>query len=187
MSEVRLAWTTRLLAELNASDQRAVALAQPLNLQQLNWQPGPGQWSIGQCLEHLAVTNEVYGAAISEALAAAPQGFTGEIHPGWFARYFIREYIAPSEKQTRHKAPPKIRVTADVDAQILQRFLDTNRVTRRLVERAHSVDVNRVRFKNPFVFWIRFTVGTGFEILSKHEQRHLLQAERVRSADGFPR
>jgi len=186
MSEVRLSWSTRLLAELNASDQRAVSLAQSLNLQQLNWQPGPGQWSVGQCLEHLAVTNEVYGAAITEALDAAPQGFASEIHPGWFARYFIREYVAPAAKPTRHKAPPKIAVTKDVDEKILQRFLDTNRAARRLVERATSVDVNRVRFKNPFVFWVRFTVGTGLEIISKHEQRHLLQAERVRNSAGFP-
>jgi hypothetical protein len=186
MSEVRLSWATRLLAELNASDQRAVALAQSLNLHQLNWKPGPGQWSVGQCLEHLAVTNDVYGAAIAAALEAAPQGFASEVHPGWFARYFIREYIAPREKQTRHKAPPKIRVTTDVDANILQRFLDTNRATRRLVDRATAVDVNRVRFKNPFVAWIRFTVGTGLEIISKHEQRHLNQAERVRNSPGFP-
>jgi hypothetical protein len=186
MSEVRLSWTTRLLSELNASDQRAVTLAQPLNLEQLNWKPGPGQWSIGQCLEHLAVSNEVYGAAITEALAAAPQGSASEIHPGWFARYFIREYVAPAEKPRRHKAPPKIAVTKDVDANILQRFLDTNRATRRLVDRATGVDVNRVRFKNPFVFWVRFTVGAGLEIMSKHEQRHLLQAERVRNAPGFP-
>jgi len=186
MSEVRLSWATRLFSELNASDQRAVTLAQPLNLQQLNWKPGPGQWSVGQCLEHLAVTNEVYGAAITEALEAAPQGFASEIHPGWFARYFIRDYVAPAEKPRRHKAPSKIAVTADVDANILQRFLDTNRATRRLVERATSVDVNRVRFKNPFVFWVRFTVGTGLEIISQHEQRHLLQAERVRSSAGFP-
>ena len=63
----------------------------------------------------------------------------------------------------------------------------TNNQTRALLERATHVDVNRVRFKNPFVGWIRFTVGTGLEILSKHEQRHLLQAERVRGASGFPK
>jgi hypothetical protein len=86
----------------------------------------------------------------------------------------------------KKKAPPKIRVVADVETNILQRFLDTNQKTRELVQRASGVDVNRVRFKNPFVFWIRFTVGTGLEILSKHEQRHLRQAERVRNSPAFP-
>jgi len=181
-----MSWHQRLNAEFDAADARAIALAQPLTLAQLNWKPSPGAWSVGQCLEHLAVSNEVYGQAIADALGNAPSGSADEIRPGWFARYFIREYIAPREKPRRQKAPPKIRPVPDVDAMILQRFLDTNRQTRALVERARGIDVNRVRFKNPFVSWIRFTVGTGLEILSKHEQRHLLQAERVRKAAGFP-
>ena len=50
---------------------------------------------------------------------------------------------------------------------------------RELVARAAGHDVNRLRFRNPFIPLIRFTVGSGFEITSKHEDRHLLQAERV--------
>jgi hypothetical protein len=179
-------WPARLIAELDASDARAIALARDLSLTQLNWKPAPAQWSVGQCLEHLAISNEIYGAALAEALTSAPAGVTDEIRPGWFARYFIREYIAPAEKPTRHKAPPQIRPVPDVDASILDRFLETNRTTRDLVKRAQQFDVNRVRFRNPFVGWIRFSVGTGLEILSKHEQRHLAQAERVRDNPQFP-
>jgi hypothetical protein len=47
------------------------------------------------------------------------------------------------------------------------------------MRRAADYDVNRVRFRNPFVSVIRFSVGSGFVILSAHERRHLLQAERV--------
>jgi hypothetical protein len=54
------------------------------------------------------------------------------------------------------------------------------------VERAADCDVNRIRFRNPFVPLIRFTLGTGLEILVRHERRHLEQAERQRGrwADG---
>ena len=179
-------WCSRLIAEFNEADVRATAVAGGLGVNQLNWQPVPGQWSIGQCLEHLAISNEVYGGAIASALKGAPTGSTDQIRPGWFSRYFIREYIAPTEKRTRHQAPPKIRPAREVDASILQRFLNTNNQSRDLVARAAGVDVNQVRFKNPFVPLIRFTVGTGLEILAKHEQRHLLQAERVRTSPDFP-
>ena len=37
-----------------------------------------------------------------------------------------------------------------------------------------------IRFRNPFIPLLRFTVGTGLEIVAKHESRHLLQAEGVR-------
>jgi hypothetical protein len=46
-------WTARIVAELSAADQRATALASPLTPEQLNWVPGRGEWSIGQCLDHL--------------------------------------------------------------------------------------------------------------------------------------
>jgi hypothetical protein len=53
------AWSVRLLAELDAADEKANELVIGLNPEQPNWQPGPGAWSVGQCLEHLCITNEV--------------------------------------------------------------------------------------------------------------------------------
>ena len=182
------AWCRRLLSELEASDARAIALARQLTPEQLNWKPAPEQWSVGQCLEHLAIANEVYLPPIADALEGSPPvGGAGEITPGWFGRWFIRTYIAPSPQTKRARAPRKITpVLSRVEPSILDRFLDGNRKMRDLVTHAAAHDVNRVRFRNPFIPVIRFTVGTGFEVTSKHESRHLLQAERVRQSPGFP-
>jgi hypothetical protein len=75
---------------------------------------------------------------------------------------------------------------ATVDATILDRFLASNDAARALVERASGYDVNRIRFQNPFVPVIFFTVATGLEVLWRHQRRHLLQAERIRQSPGFP-
>jgi hypothetical protein len=175
------AWSRQLIAELQASDQRAIALARPLTAEQLNWKPRPGSWSVGQCLEHLCISGEVYLQPIESALKNRPRSPVEHITPGWFGAWFIRNYIAPSTKKA--KAPRKITpVLSTVDPSILDRFLAMNRDVRALIERAAPYDVNRIRFVNPFVSIIRFTVGTGFEIISKHEDRHLLQAERVRQS-----
>lgn len=173
-------WCRRLLAELTASDERAIAVARPLTVEQLNWRPRPNSWSVGQCLEHLAVTNEVYGEAIAAAVPGCAEATVDEITPGWFGAYFIRSYIAPSTKRAR--APRKVTPGRGVDASVLDRFLASNEATRVLVRRASGCDVNRVRFRNPFISVIRFTVGTGLEIIARHEDRHLLQAEQVRRA-----
>jgi hypothetical protein len=69
---------------------------------------------------------------------------------------------------------------------VLDRFLRTNRDIREFIHRAEPYDVNRVRFRNPFVPLIWFTVGTGLEVLVRHERRHLLQAERIRARLGEP-
>jgi hypothetical protein len=175
-------WFSRLISELNAADERATALARTLTPQQLNWSPAPGVWSVGQCLEHLCVTNELYCDAMSNSLGDQPRITVQEITPGWFGRWFIRNYIEPSARTKRARAPRKIKPGAHVEPTVLDRFLTSNQRIRELIRRARNYDVNRIRFRNPFVALIRFTVGTGFEILSKHEQRHLLQADRVRAS-----
>jgi len=179
-------WSGRLISELAAADARATSLARGLTSQQLNWRAQPGEWSIGQCLEHLWIANQVYLPAIAASLADRPHGTAAEITPGWFGRWFIRSYIAPSAQTKRAKAPKKITPSAEVDPAILDRFLESNQRVRELVVRAANYDVNRIRFKNPFIPVIWFTVGTGLEITARHEDRHLLQAERVRASAGFP-
>jgi hypothetical protein len=177
-------WVVRLTGELESSDARAIALARTLTPSQLNWKPAPSSWSVGQCLEHLAVATEVYLPPISRALDVAAAGTAEDITPGAPSRWFIRNFIAPSA--VRARAPGKIAPGSNVDQAILERYLAAHRAARDLVTRAGGYDVNRIRFRNPFVPLIRFTVGTGLEIISKHAMRHLLQAERVKAHPQFP-
>jgi hypothetical protein len=186
LDEVSPAWCLRLISELNAADNRAIVLAKALTPQQLNWKRRPDEWSVGQCLEHLYITNEVYLGPMSTSLKGRQPVVVQEITPGWLGRWFIRNYIEPSSKMKRVRAPRKIRPGAQIEPSVLDRFLISNHTARQLIHRARNQDVNRIRFRNPFIPVIRFTVGTGFEILSKHQQRHLLQAERIRNSPEFP-
>lgn len=78
------AWSIRLAADLSANDQTARNLVGGFTDEQLNWQPAPGCWSIGQCVEHLCVTNECYLPPISAALREQPRSPVEQITPGWF-------------------------------------------------------------------------------------------------------
>jgi hypothetical protein len=180
-------WAVRLAFELSANDQRAQALAAGLTEEQLNWQPELGSWSVGQCLEHLCITNEAYLTPISAALKEKPDSPVEQITPGWFGRWFIRSFVEPSPNGKRVSAPAKIRPAARVDLAVLNRFLSSNKSCRELIGRARDKDINRIRFWNPFVPGVRFTAGTGLEIIAGHERRHLMQAERVRNLMNFPR
>ena len=179
-------WRQRVIAEFSAADVRAAAVAKGLTVEQLNWRTDPGKWSVGQCLDHLRVANEVYIPPMTKALEGRPHGMANELTPGWFGRWFITSYIEPSAVTKKARAPSKIVPIATVDATILDRFLASNDAARALVERASQYDVNRIRFQNPFVPVIRFTVATGLEVLWRHQRRHLLQAERIRQSAGFP-
>jgi hypothetical protein len=178
------AWMLRLISELNAADERAIAVAKALSPEQLNWKQTPGEWSVGQCLDHMAIANEVYLQAMRNSLEGRDPIVVQEIRPGWFGRWFIRNIIEPSPGMRRTRAPKKIVPAAHVAPSVLDRFLRSNHSIRDFIDRARNYDVNRIRFRNPFVAVIRFTVGTGLEILSSHERRHLLQAERIGKSAG---
>jgi len=180
-------WSQRLIRELLDADARARAVAHGLDAAALNLQPGPARWSIGQCLDHLRVANVVYLGAMAPALAGPPGRPVEAIRPGWLGRWFIRNHIEPQPGMRKGRAPGKIRPVALVDRAILERF-PSNGEVRAFVEHAAGYDVNQLRFRNPFVPVVRFTVGTGLEILVRHQRRHLLQAEQERAeqcARGF--
>jgi hypothetical protein len=137
-------------------------------------------------LEHLHIANEVALPAISIALEGRQRSAVHEITLSRFSRWFIRNYIAPRPGGARTRAPKKIEPAQQAGPDILEAFLRSNQIARELVARASSYDVNRIRYKNPFIPMLRFTVGTGLEIVTQHQSRHLLQAEKVRQAPGFP-
>jgi len=180
------AWSVRLIDELDTTDRRANDLMRGLSPEQLNWKPTEDLWSVGQCLQHLYAANNVYLPAIAKALDDRPRSSVQDINPGWFGRWFIRTYIEPSSHGKRARAPRKIAPAQQIDPCVLDLFLRSNDVARDLVRRAGAYDINRIRFANPFIPLLRFTVGTGLEIVWRHQRRHLLQAERIKQTPTFP-
>ena len=177
----------RILAELDAVDRRAESVASGLSPLQLNWQPRQGVWSVGQCLEHLRVGNEILLSVISAALKSGRPGPVDEIAPGPFSRWFVRSFIAASPGGMRAPAPRKIQPALQVTPGVLEGFLRSTQAARQLVRQASSYDVNRIRYPNPFIPLLRFTVGTGLEIIAKHPGRYLLHAEGVRQLAKLPK
>ena len=175
-------WYIRLTSELDAADASARTLVSGLTRAQLNWKPQPDVWSIGECLVHLCLSNEVYVEPIVDSLRRPASGPVDEITPGWFGRWFIRNYIEPATQNRPARAPRKaVPPAEEVDASVLDRFIASNATMLAVMTLALGHDVNRVRFRNPYIPLLRFTVGTGFQILARHNHRHLLQAERVKA------
>lgn len=175
-------------AALDATEADARELVKGLSAEQANWKPQPGAWSICECLDHLGTTNIVYAGVLQKAVATSPDQYkqpTGLIAPGMLSRWFLESMDAPARR--KFKAPAKIVPKQNGNpTELLQAFLESHELVREVVESARSVNVNRLRFKNPFIGAIRFTVGTGLMIINAHDRRHLWQAEQVKKAAGYP-
>jgi hypothetical protein len=178
-----------VLTDLLSAERAASEIIARTSFSQANWQPNTGRsWSIAQCLSHLARTNRIYAAAMYEAAARANvrSGLASQgISPGLFGAWFIRSLEPPV--RTRVKARQKVYPVTRADpSEILAEFVDSHKPVRSVIEVVSDMDVNRIRFKNPFVPFLRFTVGTGLLVITAHDRRHLWQANQVTVARGFP-
>jgi hypothetical protein len=187
MSRLRVS-TEAVAMALGASEERADKLLGGLTRPQANWRPDAHSWSVWQCVDHLGRTNVAYAGALQQAVSSSEKanGSTSEFAPGWFGSWFVGRVEPPV--RTKFKAPGKIVPAIAGDMQdVLAAFKRSHGPLRRVLESAATVDLNRVRFRNPFVPLVRFTVATGLLIVSAHDRRHLWQAEGLTKLPQFPR
>jgi hypothetical protein len=179
-----------LVSSLTAVDNAVAALATTLTDGQFNWQPLGGRaWSIGQCLDHLRASSAVYLPALDRAAEEArSRGLRRRepLRPGGLPSKWFISMIGP-QPRVRMKAPSKIAPASRLDRDAaIAAFLDTQARVRDYVTRNADLDLNAVRFNNPLVKGLRFTVATGLLIIEAHNRRHLWQAQQVARTVGFP-
>jgi hypothetical protein len=174
--------------DLEANDRRASDLVHGLSDEQLNWRPDARSWSIAQCLDHLNVSNRIYLAPMLAGIEAgrrAGKTRKGPIRSGFLERLFIGNLEPPPKRKL--PAPRKLVPAARKQkAEVMKEWRLAQDETRSLLHAAAGLDLNRIRFVNPLIPLIRFTVGTGFLVIAAHERRHLWQAERVKANPAFP-
>jgi hypothetical protein len=84
-----------------------------------------------------------------------------------------RKFSAPTQ------ARPSLHIAGE---EAIKSFVKSHDELRELILESADADLNRIRFKNPFVRFLSFTVGTGVLIILAHDRRHLWQAKVVRNS-----
>ena len=83
----------------------------------------------------------------------------------------------------KNKAPAIIRPRpAPALGDAITQFLASQDDVREFLRRYVDIDLAGVRFPNPFIRGVRFSLATGLHVIAAHERRHLWQAWRVRQA-----
>ena len=174
--------------DLRANEELAKKLAEGVSADQANWHPAANSWSIWQCLDHLSRINGVYSIALREALVRSASGRSGKtevLSPGALSAWFVRSLEPPvrTKMKTPRKGVPGQSGNLD---EALRGFLASRDAIRGIAESGEGADLNRIRFRNPFIPLLRFTVGAGLLIINAHDRRHLWQMEQIKKAPGYP-
>lgn len=171
---------------LNAVERDAQALVAGLTPESGAWRADAGSWSVAECLDHLATANRVYLRAMQPAAERAlAQGRRrrGPARPGLVGGWFIRTLEPPVKPRFKQKAHQSIRPRPAVPLDNAARqFFASQDDVRAFVRRYADIDLAGVRFTNPFIRGVRFSLATGLHVIPAHERRHLWQAWRVRHA-----
>ena len=171
-----------LVAELERLEREYVRLAEGLSAGGWNRQVEPGKsWSVGQCVDHVARINRVYVVPLQRAAARAAQ--RGEpLRPNWLGRWLVKEMEPPPKRRLRAPAAAVPASSLEI-GETLARFRAVQADIVAFVRETADRDLNRVRFRNPFLKGLPlFNVAAGLLVIAAHERRHLQQAQRVRAA-----
>lgn len=148
--------------------------------------PPADGWSIGECLEHLALINSIYLDAIDGVIRdARERGLTAAAFEskrpkrhGWIGDAFVRSLEPPPRLKGgafRRTIPDPQRSRAAV----LADFLGTQERLARTIAVARDLDFARARMRSPFFRLVPLSLGQAFGAVLAHNRRHIWQAERI--------
>jgi hypothetical protein len=166
----------------------AAELLNQLSEVQFFWQPEPGSWSIGHCIDHLIVTGRDSLTNIRRAIELAR--LKNLLSPGPFRysiidKWLVRQMEPPP--RFKMKAPAAYLPKMDKDfAGTAADFFQLQDVFIDCLEAANGINLSRVKVQNPVSRLIRFSVGQEFAFNVAHEKRHLWQARQVSERPDFP-
>ena len=153
-----------------------------LKKNQLNWRPDNKRWSVGESFEHLIRTNKLY-------LPYFEKSTQGKKSSGLFKHTLMgkimMKIVSPYTKM-KFKTPKSLNPSrSNIQGSIVNDFLKQHEYFVQLAGNLKNVDLKEI-VTSPINSFVKYNLGDCFLIIALHDQRHLLQAERVTMEEGFP-
>jgi DinB family protein len=158
-----------------------------LSSEQLNWKPAPESWSVGQCLEHLIMSNEGFFPELDKIVAGSRRN---TLWQSWSPLSGIAgAFLVSSLKKDNQKVKTieKMTPASDIGAYIVDRFAVHQAELIGKLRLTADTDWHLTVLTSPFVQIMTYRMDKGLEAVIEHEKRHIRQAKRVKEMDGFPK
>ena len=177
-----------MLEELAAISREAREVFGGLSAAQLNWKPSEQQWSVGQCFDHLIVTNSSFFSGMERVAAGTfKSSLWGRVSPlsGLFGRFILKALDPEQGRKTR--APRVFEPTqSDVAADVMQKFAVHQEELLAHMRATASADLRGLKVTSPVSPVATYSLLDAYRIVVAHERKHFEQARRVTRMQGFP-
>jgi hypothetical protein len=159
-----------------------------LDFEQINWKSTAKSWSIGQCFEHLIITNSLYFPAIQKVIDGNHHNNLYSKIP--FSTDLIGALMKNSLKPEQARKMETFKIfepsASNVSSTIIEDFVENNRKLIAMFEAVKDLEMNKIKIPEPLSVALNLRLDDAFEILVLHERRHFLQGERILQLREFP-
>jgi DinB family protein len=177
-----------LVTELQTVAGEAVKVFGGLSAAQLNWKPSEQQWSVGQCFDHLIVTNRCFFPDLERVASGKfKSSLWGRVSPfsGFFGRLILK--ALDPEKGRKSKAPRVFEPSkSDVAADVIEQFAAHQTELSTRMRATAGADLRGLKVTSPVSPVATYSLFDAYRIVVAHEHKHFEQARRVTKAEGFP-
>ena len=154
------------------------SLCQGMDSNDLNKRNSESDWSIAQIMEHLILTNTSYFPIFQKLKEGAYQpSFLSRIK--WWPSFmgsFILKSVQPSRAKKIKTFPIWTPSQKDLSSDILDRFLNHQELLKVEISQL-DLYIEKAVIHSPANRHILYSLQTALDIITTHEERHLLQAK----------
>ena len=159
-----------------------------LSAEQINWKPSGEEWSIGQCFDHLIISNRSL-LTIIEAIRQGTRRRRAWEHvpllPRLFGKLLIRTLRPDSGRKA--KAPRALHPSSSqIPPGIIASFVAQQHRLLQLMEGTRGLELERITITSPVVRLLTYSLMDAYRLVVVHEQNHFVQASRLLQWPGFP-
>ena len=155
---------------------------------QLIFAPAPGKWSIIEVFAHLNLSNDIYIRIILPRVTLATDTPSDEFRSSWLGEWTYEKIVPRPDGSVLIMKPAKsvqpVKPQADIK-EVLYNFQSKCDALDDILRHSSTKDLRRIRIPFHFVPFLHFGLGETLRFLIAHNERHLLQAQRLVPAVGW--
>jgi len=150
----------------------------------LNWKPDQESWSILECLAHLNLYGDYYIPEIGRQIKRSKFSSTTLFKSGWLGNYFANSML-PKQNLNKMKTFRSMNPSgSQLQMDTIDKFIDQQHKYLELLDRSKTVDLNKTKTNISISKLIKLRLGDTLRVVIYHNQRHMIQAEKVLTQFG---
>lgn len=172
----------KAIAELEASRRELLAAVKGLTPAQWRFKPSPERWSIAECVEHIALTEDSYFQLITQKLVKAPPAPPDKLAEVQGKDQYVLDTMP--DRSSKRQTSPALEPKGKTPEESLEHFRKSRD---RFISYVRTTQ-DPLRFRAQAHRALSLIDGYQWILLAAgHVRRHIEQIEEVKREKGFPR